>query len=60
MEANLIGAMAFAIGVAAVLMGYWFERKHWRQTIAARQCESARSSLIRVPPREVSPATSTP
>jgi hypothetical protein len=43
MEANLIGAMAFAIGVAAVLMGYGFERKHWRQTIAERDNASRRA-----------------
>jgi hypothetical protein len=36
MEAELIGAMAFAIGITAVLIGYWFERKHWRQAIVER------------------------
>ncbi len=43
MEANLIGAMAFAIGVAAVTIGYWFERKHWQQAIAERDDTHRRS-----------------
>jgi hypothetical protein len=42
METELIGAMAFAIGITAVLIGYWFERKHWHQVIAERDNASGR------------------
>ena len=40
MEAELIGAMAFAIGITAVLIGYWFERKHWRQALSSAMIRS--------------------
>jgi hypothetical protein len=43
MEAELIGAMAFAIGITAVVIGYWFERKHWQQAIAERDDTHQRS-----------------
>jgi hypothetical protein len=43
MEAELIGAMAFAIGITAVVIGYWFERKHWRQASVERDDPHRRS-----------------
>jgi hypothetical protein len=48
MEAELIGAMAFAIGITAVVIGYWFERKHWRQASVERDDPHRRISRNRV------------